>query len=53
MELIVGDTWHGSEILRERMDSERATMKPRKFLPESESWKRRMSLGDWILLVGT
>lgn len=52
MERIAGDSWQGSEILRERMDSESATTKPRKCLPESESWKRRMSSGDWMRFVG-
>ena len=53
MELMTGDSWQGSEILRERMDSLRETTKPKKFLPESESWKRRMSSGVWIRLMGT
>ena len=31
MELMVSDWWQGSESLWERIDSERATMKPRNF----------------------
>lgn len=45
IELRIGDWWQGSEILWERMDSLRETTKPKKFFPESESWKWRMSSG--------
>lgn len=50
--MTVGDSWHGSEILWPRMDSDKATMKPRKFLEVGESWNLRMSSGDVIILVG-
>lgn len=53
MALVVSNWWHGSEILRQRIDSESATTKPRKFFPESESRKRRMSSGVWMRFVGT
>lgn len=52
MVFTVCDWRQASEILCPRIDSERATMKPRKFLPESESMKWRMSSGDWIFLEG-
>lgn len=52
MVLVVSDWWHGSEIFRPRIDSESATINPRKFFPESESWNRRMSSGVWIRLIG-
>lgn len=49
---VVGDSRQGSEILWPRIDSERATTKPRKFLQVSDSWNRRMSSGEWIFFEG-
>lgn len=52
MAATVGETRQGSEILCPRIDSERETTNPKKFLKEGDSWKRRISSGEWILLTG-
>lgn len=50
--VVTVDSWQGSKILWPRIDSERATTKPMKFLQDSESWNRRRSSGEWIFLEG-
>ncbi|URE11367.1 hypothetical protein MUK42_04652 [Musa troglodytarum] len=42
----------GSESLRSRTEWERAAMKPRKWRPAAETWKRRMSSGEEMRLDG-
>ncbi|MFS7933208.1 hypothetical protein Hanom_Chr04g00377011 [Helianthus anomalus] len=52
MEVVTGETWQGSESLWVRMDSDKETMKPRKFLAVGESRKRRMWSSEVMILVG-